>query len=164
MQKPQKKNALGNRPVFQWAIIVVAILFLVIIAFVPTTRSYPPVHAHALRSQANVRSVAQGLVKYATDHDDDVFVSQELFPDTLLNAGCLREEMLVSPIAEEDTISYIYVPGPCEFDAKQILIYEDPSHWKDFVIVGFADAHVEHVDHEIFEKMLADQLAADSSP
>ena len=157
MQHKRQKNSLLIRPVFQWAIIAMVIVFSVMV-FAPTSGRHSPARARALKSQSLVRSLAQCLVLYANDHEEEAFVSHEQFPGALLGRGCVEEYMLVSPVEEDDAISYIYVPGPCDFDDKQILIYEDPTHWEDFVIVGFADAHVEMLDHETFERMLAEQL------
>jgi len=58
------------------------------------------------------------------------------------------------------------VPDQIVGDKSLITIYEDPKHWPlRGVIVGFADGHVETIDHETFERMLAEQLAGqESSP
>jgi len=117
-----------------------------------------------LRSASKLRSIAQALIIYSTSHGD-VFLAQEQFPSVLLEMGNIHKDDLVSPGEEDDEVSYIYVPGPCDFDDKQILVYEDPSHWEGSVVVGFADGHVEMIEHEDFERMLAEQLAAqDQSP
>ncbi|MBL4699513.1 MAG: hypothetical protein JKX70_11845 [Phycisphaerales bacterium] len=72
----------------------------------------------------------------------------------------IEPEFLVSPAEDGDGVSYIFVPGPFSFDSTQILIYEDPKHFDDGVLVGFVDSHVEMIDHETFERMLVDQLGA----
>ena len=105
-----------------------------------------------------VRELAQAMVIYAMDHGD-LFPDQDNWEQILLAQGSIGgTDPLVSMAEDGDGVSYIYVPGPFSFDSKQILVYEDPKHFEDGVLVGFADAHVEMVDHEIFERMLAEQL------
>ncbi len=100
---------------------------------------------------------------YAIDHGDE-FPLQDQWADDLVSFGVLESEDFVSLAEDGGGVSYIFVPGPFDFDATRILVYEDPKHWEDFVIVGFVDAHTEFVEHDVFEQILADQLAAQSSP
>ena len=105
-----------------------------------------------------IRSLAQGAIAYAGDHDDQL-PTKEQWPEALIELGIIDTELLESKIENGDGVSFLYVPGPNSFDETQMLIYEDPKHWEEGVIVGFADAHVEIVPFEEFERMLAEQLA-----
>jgi len=134
---------------------------LVVLALIPVSS-----HSHErdpiLRSSRQVRSLAQGAITYASLHND-IFPSQEQWPNALIDLGILETEMLTSTAEDGDGVSFIYVPGCLIFEATQILVYEDPKHWEEGVIVGFADAHVEIVPLDVFEKMIAEQLKARSA-
>lgn len=119
--------------------------------------------AQQIVSQSQIRELTQGAVVFAGK--DEAFPTQEQWPDALFGLGVINADTMISPAEDGDGVSYIYVPGPFSQDANQILVYEDPKHFHDGVLVGFADGHVELVDHDIFEKMLADQRAnEDQSP
>ena len=114
--------------------------------------------ANQIVSEVQVRELVQGVLVFADQ--DEVFPTQEQWPDALVDLGLIMPDSLMSPAEDGDGLSYIYVPGPLSQDAFQILVYEDPKHFYDGVVVGFADGHVELVDHDVFERMLAEQLAA----
>ena len=132
--------------------------FIVVLAFIPVS-GHRCEREPILRSHTQVRSLAQGAILYAVDHDD-LLPTKEQWPGVLIELGIIDAELLESRVEDGDGVSFIYVPGPNSFDETQILIYEDPKHWEEGVIVGFADAHVEIVPHERFEAMLAEQLAS----
>lgn len=151
------------RPFYAWSAIAV-VLILGIGLLMPISsqcRCGLSGHESHLRFDSQARSLSQGLVIYATENND-MFPSQDQWPDILLELGLIEPELLVSRVKDDDSMSYIYVPGAVLFDSTQILIYEDPKHYEEGVVVAFADTHVEMVDHETFEQMLAEQLAAQS--
>ena len=113
--------------------------------------------AQEIVSQTNIRTIAQGAVVYADGHGD-MFPTADQWSVVLIDAGLIQSHLLESPAEDGDGISYIYLGGESTYDAMQILIYEDPKHFVQGVLVGFADAHVEMLDHETFEQMLAEQL------
>jgi len=165
MQHEQTDNtATGKsfvRPFYAWSAIAV-VLILGIGVLIPTSsdcrlcrRNQEPHH----RSTTQVRSLAQGLILYA-GKNNDMFPLQDEWAVVLVELGMIEPEFLVSPAEDGDGVSYIFVPGPFSFDSTQILIYEDPKHFDDGVLVGFVDSHVEMIDHETFERMLVDQLGA----
>ncbi|PCI11057.1 hypothetical protein COB72_01795 [bacterium] len=119
--------------------------------------------AQEIVSQTNIRTIAQGAVVYADGHGD-MFPTTDQWSVVLIDAGLIQSHLLESPAEDGDGISYIYLGGESTRDAMQILIYEDPKHFFEGVLVGFADGHVEMIDHETFEQMLADQLAAQEVP
>ena len=49
-------------------------------------------------------------------------------------------------------------------DPTEMMLYENPNHDPKGVLVAFMDGRVEMVDHEVYEQMLADQLALDPQP
>lgn len=119
--------------------------------------------AQEIVSQTNIRTIAQGAVVYADGHGD-MFPTTDQWSVVLIDAGLIQSHLLESPAEDGDGISYIYLGGESTRDAMQILIYEDPKHFVLGVLVGFADGHVEMVDHGTFERMLAEQLAAQVDP
>jgi hypothetical protein len=116
-----------------------------------------------MKTQTRVRSLVQGCVVFAEENDGR-FPTQEQWPDALTELGLIEYDLLNSPIDLGDGVSYIYIPGKNTFDETQIVIYENQKHHREGVLVGFADVHVEMIDHDLFDQMLADQLAAQSSP
>ncbi len=138
--------------------LLVVLVCLFVLAFGSKTEKPSTSRARILFSKAQVGSLVQGVILFAWNNADQL-PTQEQWPDALLELGIIDTEILVSRVEDGDGVSFIYVPGPYSFDETQILIYEDPKHWKEGVIVGFADAHAEIVPHEEFERMLAEQLA-----
>ncbi len=154
MQNKTTNKALGVWVIFILAVIAIASMIIskLLLSVGPRVN-----HGSQGKSSSNVRSILQAIWIYSSNHND-VFPSEDQFPEALLELGYIDDDQLVSPVEIDDPISYIYVPGPSGFNAKRILIYEDPTHWNDFVIVGFADAHVEKLDHATFNRMLAEQM------
>ncbi len=167
MQNEQADNTVNGRvfirPFYAWsgiaAVLIVGIGLLLPASSNCRCRSQEP----HLQAATQVRSLAQGLIIYA-GQNNDMFPLQDEWAEVLLEVGLVDPEYLVSPAEDGDGVSYIFIPGINSFSATKIVVYEDPKHWEDFVIVGFADAHVEMIDHEAFERMLAEQLEAQSSP
>ena len=150
-----------------WRVLRVILLavgvFILVLAFIPIQshqRHYSPIG----RSKAQVRSLAQGVVVFSGNRDD-LFPTAEEWPSALIKLGYIEPEQLVSRVENGDGVSYIYVPSSHKlFEGdfeNRIVIYEDPKHFEEGVVVGFADAHVEVIEHEEFERMLAEQLASD---
>lgn len=135
---------------------------IVCLAFLISAIDYvlTPQHHHPpIQPESVVRTLVQAMVIYAGEHDD-MFPDRDNWEQILLAQGLPGNDPLVSSAEDGDGVSYIFVPGPFSFDSTQILLYEDPKHFQDGVLVGFADTHVEMIDHETFELMLAEQLAA----
>jgi prepilin-type processing-associated H-X9-DG protein len=115
-------------------------------------------------SKGYVASHAVALKIYA-QNNNSAFPSAEQWPWVLIENGLIEDILLHAPNADGDDVSYIYVPDQILDDNSLITVYEDPKHWPlRGVVVGFADGHVEAIDHDTFERMLAEQLAAQSSP
>ena len=149
------------RPII-WAVGFAALCLAYLVGSVVFELNHEP-HDHTLRPETQIRSICQALIIYAGDHKDQ-FPEQDRWGEELVEARLIEAGMLISLAEDGDGVSYIFVPGPFSFDATQILLYEDPKHFQEGVLVGFADAHVEMIDHETFERMLAEQLATQSSP
>ncbi len=116
--------------------------------------------AQQVMSEIQIRSMIPELNEYADDHKN-IFPAQSQWLDVVLESGEITQVDIDDTDKDDDGIVYIYVPGGSTFDSMQILIYEDPKHYDDAVVVGFADGHTEIVDHDIFKQMLAEQLGED---
>jgi prepilin-type processing-associated H-X9-DG protein len=116
-----------------------------------------------LYAESSLRAHSQSLVIYATNNDKK-FPTKEQWPDALIELNMVDPDFSDWTDRDGDGVSYVYLPGQIYLNATKMLVYEDPKHWGSGVLVGFADGHVEMIDHETFEQMLADQLAAQSSP
>ncbi len=115
-------------------------------------------------SQSYVASHSVALKLYAKNNGG-AFPNAEQWPSVLIENGRIEEILLYAPNEQSNEISYVYVPGQTLNDKTQIIVYENPEHWPARgVIVGFADGHVEVLKHDVFERMLAEQLATQSSP
>lgn len=114
------------------------------------------------RSKAQVQSLALGAVVFAGNHEDRLPTAEE-WPEALIEPGIIEPEWLVSQAEDGDGLSFVYVPSSHklfegDFD-NRILIYEDPNHFEEGVVVGFLHFRVEVIEHDEFERMLAEQLA-----
>ncbi len=158
-------QSLLNQPVSKviWIALVGVLIVFAILAFVPVQVT----HSHRspiLRSKVQVRSMVQGAVVFAGSHEDRFPTAGE-WPDALIELGIIEPELLVSRMEDGDGVSFIYLPSTekvfeGDFESR-IMIYEDPKHYQEGVVVGFADTRVEVVEHEEFERMLAAQLASE---
>ncbi len=116
--------------------------------------------ANSLKSHTQVRTLLQEAIIYAGENAE-MYPPVESWEQILIEQRMIDPLTLISPLEDGDGVSYIYLGGENTFNADQIVIYEDPKHWPSGVIVGFADGHVELVDHVTFEQMLAEQQASD---
>lgn len=112
--------------------------------------------ATELKSQSQIRMQLQAAIVYAGDNNDQ-FPPQDQWPDAVIDLGLIEPGLFVSPLEDGDGISYIYLSGENTFDADQIVIYEDPAHHPQNVLVGFADGTVSFIPHADFQQMLEDQ-------
>ena len=116
-------------------------------------------HGTQIKSSTNIRSIAQGLVVYSGNHNKQ-FPDHAQWQEVLIQKGVCYDEQFVSPDEDGDGVSYILVSSSMTFDPAEIMLYEDPKHHEEGVLVAFSDAHTEYVPFEEFERMLAEQLAA----
>lgn len=112
--------------------------------------------ANVLVSEAQMRSQIQAAILYAQDHNDQ-FPPQSQWPDVVIDMGLISPEVLVSPLEDGDGVSYIYLGGSYSQNSLQIVLYEDPKHTEDRVLVGFADGHVEEMFHNELNQLLNEQ-------
>lgn len=114
-------------------------------------------NAAFMQAQTVVRSHAHSLLLYTGDNRDQK-PSQDEWPTRLIEQGALHSpEFLVSSREDGDGISYIYRSVFTPWDETSIMLYEDPKHWKQGVIVAFGDAHVEVISHDEFQRRLTEQ-------
>ncbi|PCI11056.1 hypothetical protein COB72_01790 [bacterium] len=155
-QVESKQHKRSSLPTLVAVLVVLGMVFVLMPAFF----YIPHDHDHALKPEAQVRILCQALILHAADHKDQ-FLDMDRWGVGLVEAGLIEAGMLISQTSVSDGDSYFLVAKFNSLDSTEILLYENPEHWIDFVIVGFADAHVEMVDHETFERMLAEQIGSD---
>ena len=116
-------------------------------------------NAQFMQAQTIVRSHAQSIFIYMGSNMDRK-PTQDEWPDLLVEEGYMAApQFLVSSREDGDGVSYIYRAEFEPWDEQSIMLYEDPKHWDQGVIVAFGDAHVDVIPHDEFEQMLAEQLA-----
>lgn len=148
------------------AIAVVAIgwMFVILIPVIGMIVSDGHHHDSLMgRRGSEVRSLNIALAMYAGDHEW-VYPSRDKWSESLIELGYREAEDFVSFAEDGDDASFVFVPGPCDSDSTKILVYENPDLFEDGVVVGFRDTHTETVTQETFERMLAEQLAAQEIP
>jgi len=118
-------------------------------------------NARFLSSQTVARALSQAVVLHMGYHDNEK-PGQNDWVELLVDGGYIEPELLVSPQEDGHGISYIYLADFIPWDETSIMLYEDPKHWKQGVIVAFGDAHVEVVSHAEFQSRLAEQTAKTS--
>ena len=110
--------------------------------------------------------MVQGAILFATNQDDTMPTAGQ-WPQELIDLGIIESELLVSPLHPDANDPYTYVPSGYQvFEGdfvNRIVIYENPDHYQEGVVVGFADARAEVIPHDQFEQMLADQIAEEAS-
>ena len=109
-------------------------------------------------SQTLLRSIASDLGHYVSRRDGYAQLTAEEWPDLLIENGILDPEKLIAPREDGDGISYIYLENYVHWDEESIMLYEDPKHWKQGVIVAFGDQHVEVLPHDEFHRRLEAQM------
>lgn len=114
-------------------------------------------NVNRILSQTHMRSIVQGLISYAGNHDGQ-FPPRDRWPETLIDEGYIAVEILSSPLGGE----YTLVTMPQELDATVLVLYENPDHFETGVNVVFADTSVGHLPHAEFERLLAEQNQSQS--
>lgn len=114
-------------------------------------------HAQLGASGAKLRMHLETCIIYA-GRNAGAFPTAEMWPTSLLESELLSEFVMESEYRDAPGETYVYVDGAVPNSKNHILVYENPLHWSEGVLTGFADMHVEMIDHETFEQMLAEQL------
>lgn len=145
------------------AVLPVAVSMTVVLLVVTPAFIFhrPHIHGHTnqLRPQTYLRNIAQGLVIYGSDNKD-MYPDKDEWQHLLIQSGIVEEYLFTSPLEDGDGFSYALVALQVTFDQSEILVYEDPKHHEEGVLVAFGDCRVEFVDFEVFEQMLAEQLSS----
>ncbi len=112
--------------------------------------------AQAIISESQIRMQIQAADQYAQNNNGQ-YPTQDQWPDAVIDMGTIEPDVFVSGRDDGDGISYIYLADGNPNDPNRILIYEDPEHFQDFVIVGFANGDVQELSKAQFEQLLANQ-------
>ena len=135
-------------------------MFGVGIATIPDLLWKPrPHHGNTIKSSTQLRSIAQGLIVYAGNHNQS-FPHHAQWEEVLIQGGYCYEYEFISPDEDGYGVSYFLVISRMTFDPVEIMLYEDPKHHEKGVLVAFSDAHTEYVPFDKFEQMLAEQLTS----
>lgn len=163
-EQPQRIETipLSIRHVAVILVSVVVVLFAVKVLLAPIDTHHHD-HDHSRSRENRVRNICQGLIVYAA-RNNDYFPSKDQWESDLITAGYIEPPDTISMASDGVEESYFLVATYNDFSPTDILIYENPKHYEEGVLVGFVQGHVEMVDHEVFEQMLADQLAQDPQP
>ncbi|MBO6512621.1 MAG: hypothetical protein JJ974_01480 [Phycisphaerales bacterium] len=151
--------------VVKFALLALAIA-VVVSLMIPVESHGPAVRPPIQWSLGQARTLVQGAFVFAGEHDDR-FPSKEEWPGALIELGIIEHELLISRVENGGGYSFVYVPSTHQaFDPgyeNRIMVYENPDHYEEGVVVGFADARAEIIAHEEFERMLAQQLGDQES-
>jgi len=113
-------------------------------------------HAQLGKSRAKLRSHLQALFVYAGNNRDQL-PSADRWPDALIEEGMLYDYLMESEYHDAPGDAYVYVEGVELFAPDKIMVYENVGHWREGVLTGFADGHVEMLPHDEFNRLLAEQ-------
>lgn len=119
-------------------------------------RAEAQLKADLLRSQSYMRSIVQGLIMYASNNNQ-TFPPISDWQTALVNGSYIDPDVLSSPV--RDGGEYTLIAMPAELDAEKLVLYEDPNNHASGVNVVFADAHVEQLAHDEFQRLLAEQFS-----
>lgn len=124
--------------------------------FLPTVTRHPHRHYQFDRRTTQLRSLSQGLLIYAENHRDN-FTEQDEWQDVLVSTGLIEAGIVVSPLSDGVEASYFLAPNRGNsMDPTELMLYENPKHDPEGVLVAYMDGRVEMVVHDVFEQLLAD--------
>ena len=122
--------------------------------------------ARQVLSESNLRMIHQSMVAYA-QNNGDAYPPAEGWADLLVDGGWLPAPMPVSPVSDGVGPDYFYVPGALTVwtadTSRRILLYEDPAHHTDGVLVLFVDGSIEMVPHAEFERLISGIVLPDGT-
>lgn len=118
-----------------------------------------------LKTSANIRAMCQAVVVYSDSHSGAFPDNADTWEQTLVDSGYLTADMFVSPRSDGIGKDFFYVPGLTNnFDATQVVVYEDPSLDPDETLIGYADCHIENVPQAEALRILAGLTLPDGTP
>lgn len=84
--------------------------------------------AQRIKSESQLRNIAQALSIHAMNHGDQFPRADEDWQQLLIDEGTVTRELLTAPQAEPGQVSYFYVPGgTADFESDRVLVYENPA-------------------------------------
>jgi len=140
---------------------ILIILFVLIVIFVILyIVILKAIHNATLRGHKTAMASMVYALDNCANNNGDRYPVREEWPEILIDDGYIEREMIEYTDIDRDGLAYLYPVTGTVRGQRTILLYEDPKHWDEGVIVGFADNKVELLDHAVFERMLAEQLAS----
>tara|TARA_R110002072_G_scaffold42064_9_gene117779 strand:+ start:63980 stop:64663 length:684 start_codon:yes stop_codon:yes gene_type:complete len=120
--------------------------------------------ANQFHSQASIREILTGLEGYALANNG-AYPAQNGWEGQLIDGGFVFEESLTSRVGDVDGdgVIYIYLPEGYASTASQLVVYEDPEHYEDWVVVGYADGSTDSISLSELNLILAEQIPEQSS-
>ncbi len=117
-------------------------------------RAAAQTNVNRIKSQTHMRGIVQGLIMYAQNHDEQ-FPPRDHWPQALIDADYINPEVLTPPLGGE----YTLVTMPRDLDPSLLVLYENPEHFETGVNAVFADTSIQHLPHDEFHRLLAQQSA-----
>jgi len=116
--------------------------------------------AYRLDSEIHTREILLGLEQFALANEGE-HPDADDWSAVLVDGGYIFEDSFNSKVGDVDGdgVFYIFLPEGYESTAAQLVIYEDPDHYEEWVVVGYADGSADSVLKDEFDQMLAEQLA-----
>jgi hypothetical protein len=151
---------MSKRQVFTILLFVIALLL--IMYFLWSLASSVAHNARLRGNLAMMRSHVHALNLYA-ENNDNRFPGTVEWPEVLIEHGYIDSSLIEFADVDSDQVVYQYFPFLGGIESDWILLFEEPDHWDVGVVVGFANNHVEIIEHGKFEQMLADQIAEEAS-
>jgi hypothetical protein len=108
-------------------------------------------------AHSSIRVHAYGLVVYA-ENNSEVYPAESDWYRLLVDHGIVEPAIVTYRDRDKDGDVYTYVPGCTYQNPNQIMLYEDLDHWKEGVIVGFADGDAQLIPHYKFHRRIEAQL------
>lgn len=142
----------------KWGFLIVFVAVLAVAWILPAPISRSKWHSPEGRSLVQLRTLAQACIVYAANNDDQL-PDPSSWRSLLVSEVGLSKENLISSAQLGDEDSYHLAPNAEMLNEESILLYEEPSHWRDSVHVAFGDASVKQLSRDDFERLLAEQLA-----
>lgn len=122
----------------------------------PTSYSAEDLEQRLTDARWNMISLAGAFNTYNLNHEAPP--QADTWQQALIDEGLGTADEMVSPASDGDNVEYVLVPASeISFHREIVLVYEDPDHHAEEVVVLFHDLHVESVPRQLFEELASAQ-------